>query len=149
MMDQAKRAQIISIVDDINDMTIATIRPDGYPQATTVSYVNDGLTIYFGASTESQKVRNLARNNKVSLTINRPYDSWQDIEGLSMGADVTPVTDAAELEKVGALMLKKFPQLETFEPEEPTEMALYRVDPKVISLLDYRQAFGHTEEFLL
>ncbi len=45
MMDQALRKQIISIIDDVQDMTIATVRDDGYPQATTVSYVNDGLTI--------------------------------------------------------------------------------------------------------
>jgi hypothetical protein len=42
---------------------------DGYPQATTVSYVSDGLTIYFGCGEASQKARNLARNTKVSLTV--------------------------------------------------------------------------------
>src|ERR1700731_3853356 len=34
-----------------NDMTIATVREDGYPQATAVSYVNDGLAVYFSCST--------------------------------------------------------------------------------------------------
>ena len=34
-----------------NDMTIATVREDGYPQATAISYVNDGLAISFGCST--------------------------------------------------------------------------------------------------
>ena len=41
-MDPALSHEIISILDDANDMTIATVREDGYPQATTVSYVNDG-----------------------------------------------------------------------------------------------------------
>ena len=47
-MDSPTRKQVVSIIDDIDDLTIATVRNDGYPQATTVSYVNDGLTIYFG-----------------------------------------------------------------------------------------------------
>jgi general stress protein 26 len=50
--------------------TIATVREDGYPQARTVSNVNDGLKIYFGCAAHSQKARNLARNNKISLTVN-------------------------------------------------------------------------------
>ena len=30
-------------------MTIATLRPDGWPQATTVGYVSEGLTLYSSA----------------------------------------------------------------------------------------------------
>ena len=54
-MDDALREEILSVLKGASDMTIATIRPDGYPQATTVSYVSDGLTIYFGCAAESQK----------------------------------------------------------------------------------------------
>jgi general stress protein 26 len=148
-MDKAKRAQIVSIIDDVNDMTVATLRPDLYPQATTVSYVNEGLTIYFGTSPDSQKAKNLAWNNKVSLTIDRPYETWNEIEGVSMGAEVSPVTDAAEVRKVGELMLGKFPQLASFVPDDASTLALFRVEPKFISLLDYSQGFGHTELFTL
>ena len=41
-MDPRLKQEILSILDDASDMTIATVRKDGYPQATTVSYVNDG-----------------------------------------------------------------------------------------------------------
>jgi nitroimidazol reductase NimA-like FMN-containing flavoprotein (pyridoxamine 5'-phosphate oxidase superfamily) len=46
-MDRVLREDILSILENATDMTIATIRQDGYPQATTVSYVNDGLTNIF------------------------------------------------------------------------------------------------------
>ena len=59
-MDPGLREEILSVLKDASDMTIATIRPDGYPQATTVSYVSDGLTIYFGCAAESQKAQNIA-----------------------------------------------------------------------------------------
>ena len=77
-------------------MTIATIRPDGYPQATTVCYVRDGLTLYFGCAAESQKAQNIAYNDKVSL-------------GGKKG------------------------------------LFLVQVTPEVVSLLDYRKGFGHTD----
>jgi len=63
------RTKILELLARHNNMTIATVRPDGYPQATTVGYVNDGLSIYFGCGAQSQKAQNLARNNKVSAAI--------------------------------------------------------------------------------
>lgn len=144
-MDQALKEQIISIIDDTDDMTVATIREDGFPQATTVSFMNDGLTIYFGTSSDSQKANNLAANDKVSLTINRPYESWSDIEGLSIGGKAILVTDPKEFEAIVQLMFKKFPQIPDYTPTEDVELAVFRIDPIVISLLDYRKAFGHCE----
>jgi len=144
-MDDAIRRQIISIIDDCNDMTIATVRPDGFPQATTVSYVNDGMTIYFGTAENAQKAENIARDNRISLTINRDYGDWDEIEGLSMGGIAERVTAPAEMQKVEGLMFAKFPQIAQYVPEEPEDLALYRVEPKVVSVLDYRKGFGHTE----
>jgi len=144
-MDQTIRDQIISIIDNVQDMTIATIREDGYPQATTVSYVNEGLIIYFGSSVDSQKAKNIARNNKVSVTINRNYESWGDIEGLSMGAIASPITDPQEFKRVGSLMFEKFPQISNYVSEDEEEPVLFRLDPTVISVLDYSKGFGHTE----
>src|SRR5580658_6038649 len=47
-MDSAMHEKIVAILSRANDLTLATVRPDGYPQATTVGYVNDGVTLYFG-----------------------------------------------------------------------------------------------------
>ena len=145
-MDKAFQEQVISIIDDVDDMTIATIREDGYPQATTVSYMNDGMTIYFLTPSTSQKAANIDKNDKVSLTINRPYDAWREIEGLSMGGRAEKIADPAEQEKIGALLLKKFPEAAEYEPEdEGITVAFYRIRPTAISLLDYKKGFGHTE----
>lgn len=150
-MDPAARVQIISIIDATDDMTVATVRGDGYPQATTVSYVNDGLIIYFGTSSDSQKARNISANKKVSLTINRPYASWNDIEGVSIAGRAELVTDPEEQKKVGALLMEKFPQIANYiPPEMPSDaLVLFRIEPEFISLLDYRKGFGHTQLFEL
>jgi general stress protein 26 len=139
------RSKILELLAAHNNMTMATVRPDGYPQATTVGYANDGFTIYFGCGTQSQKAHNLALNNKVSIAIDRDYENWNEIKGLSLGGTATPVTDPQEIEKVGALMFAKFPQARDFGPDVQHAMALYRVEPSVISVLDYTQGFGHTD----
>lgn len=144
-MDIGMKQEITAILTGANDMTIATVRPDGYPQATTVSYVNDGMTIYFGAATESQKARNIAACDKVSLTVNLPYATWREIRGVSMGGRAARITDPAEMAKVGELMLRKFPQVADYAVTGMRGISVFRVTPEFVSILDYRKGFGHTE----
>ena len=144
-MNQSQRAQINAIIDDVDDMTIATIRGDGFPQATTVSYFNDGQTIYFATSADAQKAHNIANNNRVSVTINRPYNDWNEIQGLSIGAKARRLTDADELRKASELILKKFPQAIDYADDNAAEVAYFCLEPVVCSILDYSKGFGHAE----
>jgi general stress protein 26 len=149
-MDNKLQDQIMSILNDVEDMNLATLRPDGYPQVTTVTFVNDGLALYFMTTEESQKVQNIDKNNKISLTVNRPYTDWQQIEGLSMGGTARFVNDPEEIERVGHLMFKKLPNLASFIPaNDGNELAYLRIDPKIITVLDYKKGFGHTEEMVI
>jgi uncharacterized protein YhbP (UPF0306 family) len=144
-MDSALRDEILAILGGANDMTIATVRPDSYPQATTVSYAHDGLNIYFGCSEQSQKAQNISRNDRVSLTINLSYASWGEIRGVSMGGRATRISDPREAEQVGQLLVRKFPEgIAEYASGGLEGVALFQVTPEVISVLDYRKGFGHT-----
>ncbi len=44
-MDEKLKQKILMLLDQHRIMTIATLRPDGWPQATTVGYANDGMTL--------------------------------------------------------------------------------------------------------
>lgn len=46
-MQEGLKQKILTLLDQHRIMTVATLRPDGWPQATTVGYVNEGLTLYF------------------------------------------------------------------------------------------------------
>ena len=65
-MDDAIGAKIVELLAQHRLTTIATNRPDGWPQATTVGYANDGLTLYFLCGPQSQKAKNIARDNRIS-----------------------------------------------------------------------------------
>lgn len=146
-MDEAIRSKILALLNAHRIMTIATLRPDGWPQATTVGYANDGMTIYFLCGLDSQKATNLARDDRVSLTIDHDTDQVMEIQGLSMAARAERVTDPAEGEKVLRLLMQRYPAQESvpFEMPAPADVAIFRVTPKVISVLDYTQGFAHTD----
>ena len=145
MFSNPQRQQIAAILGVATDLAIATVRADGWPQVTTVSFVADGTRIYFGTCAKSQKAQNIERDPRVSISVTPPYTEWSSIRGLSMSGKALRVTDAAELGRVFELMVSKFPQIGQFLKADDVEMALYRVDPEVVSILDYTQGFGHTE----
>lgn len=128
-------------------MTIATLRPDGWPQATTVGYANEGLTLYFLCGPDSQKAENLARDDRVSLTIDHDTPQVMEITGLSMAARAQVVADPTEAEKALRLLMLKYPQQDAIPLPMPTpaDVRIFRVTPMVISVLDYAKGFAHTD----
>ena len=146
-MDDGMRDKILKLLDEPRIMTVATLRPDGWPQATTVGYVNEGLTLWFLCGLDSQKARNIAHDDRISLTIDHDTPDLMAITGLSMAARATPVTDRVEAEKVLRMMPLKYADAPPvpFAMPKWDEVRLMRVTPVVISVLDYTKGFGHTD----
>jgi len=148
-MDTTLRQQILALLDEHRIMTVATLRPDGWPQATTVGYVSEGMTLWFLCGLESQKAKNLARDDRVSITIDHDTPDIMAITGLSMAARAHRVTDHTEAEKVLRMLPLKYPDAPpttaTMKMPKPDEVALFRVEPEVISVLDYSKGFAHTD----
>ena len=146
-MDLPIKTLILDIIASHRVMTLATVRPDGWPQATTVGYVNDGMAIYFMCGRDSQKARNLARDDRVSLTIDRDTTDPMAIRGLSMAARAVPVTDAATVRRTMLELLpKKYPEYGPMMSQaDMSQMMAFRLVPQVISVLDYAKGFGHSD----
>ena len=133
-MEEEIKNKILTLLDQHRILTIATLRPDGWPQATTVVYANEGLTIYFVCDPGSQKATNLARDDRVSLTIDHETPQVTEITGLSMAAHARPVVDPAEASKALRMLRVKYPGADA-RGRQAT----------VISVLDYSKGFGHTQ----
>jgi nitroimidazol reductase NimA-like FMN-containing flavoprotein (pyridoxamine 5'-phosphate oxidase superfamily) len=146
-MDDAIRRKILELLDQHRIMTVATLRPDGWPQATTVGYANEGLTLYFLCGRDSQKAGNLARDDRLSLTIDHDTPQVMAITGLSMAARAQPVTAPEEAAKVLRLLMQRYPEQTSFplSMPKPEEVRIFRVTPEVISVLDYSKGFAHTD----
>lgn len=148
-LDDSARRIVLDLIAQAHDMTLATVRPDGYPQATTVSYASDGLILYAGIGLGSQKAQNIQHNDKVSLTINAAYADWSQIRGLSMAARARIIDDRGETAHASKCMLRRFPQIREMMAGSGalpwTGAVFLRIEPVVISVLDYAQGFGHTD----
>ena len=148
-MDDLMKRKVMSLLEAHRVMTIATLRPDGWPQATTVGYVNEGLVLWFLCGRESQKAGNLAHDDRVSITIDHDTPDLMAITGLSMAARAHRVSNRAEAEKVIAMLPLKYPDAPPSTAQmkmpAPEDVALFRVVPEIVSVLDYTKGFGHTD----
>jgi len=150
---------IIRLLNEHRIMTIATNRPDGWPQATMVGYVNDGFLLYCFVARNSQKYANILRDPRVSIAIGSDASRPLDIQGLSLAGKAFVVMDHSELSHAAALRYKRYPEytalpppvvrdgaLQRLAPEPPSSgVVLLRITPEIFSVLDYSRGFGHSD----
>ena len=129
--------------------TLATVREDGTPQASGISYVNDGLTIYCAMDPKSQKKINVDKNPNVSLASFKDYYRFNNTKAIQLAGKAEVVTDEAEIARAGQLFLEKFPwMLEYTDMLEWAErvgpIPFYKITPKIIAYLDF-QKYGFNQ----
>jgi nitroimidazol reductase NimA-like FMN-containing flavoprotein (pyridoxamine 5'-phosphate oxidase superfamily) len=144
-MNAQLKKKIFEILNDNRIMTVATNRPDGWPQATTVGFANDGLDLLFLCGPDSQKAKNLARDDRVSVTVDHDVSDPMKIAGLSLAGHARPVTDRKQVEAFYAMLGKKYPEYAAFPTPDLSQVKVFRVRPEVISVLDYTKGFAHTD----
>jgi general stress protein 26 len=135
----------IALLNRYRLATIATLRADGWPHATMVSYANQGLHIYFIISQQSQKLANIARDDRVSIAIGRDTrDPWA-IDGLSMSARARVLVRAPERDRAYQALLERHPEFAALPKLDPKTAAVIEARPELITILNYAKGFGHTD----
>src|SRR4051794_22526560 len=135
----------IDILDANRIMTIATVRPDGWPQATIVGYANEGWSLYFLIYRDSQKFANIARDHRVAITVGREASEIQQIKAVYAGCDAVELTELAERSRAWELLAERHPNLTDLAPPQGAEVATMVAHCRHVSVLDYTKGLGHTE----
>ena len=144
-MKREYKQQIIDLLNEHRIMTVATNRPDGWPQATVVGYANDGLIIYTFVARDGQKFANIAVDPRVSLAIAKDYPQPLQIKGLSIAAKAVVVEDEGERLHASTILLRRYPEYKVMPPPDPAAVPMLRITPEIVSILDYTRGFGHAD----
>ena len=135
----------IEILTSHRIMTVATVRPDGWPQATIVGYANEGWSLYFLIYRDSQKFENIQRDNRVAITVGSEPPELKKIKAVYAGCEVSEITDVAERAHAWELLAQRHPNLTDLAPPQKSEVATMVARCKHVSVLDYSQGLGHTD----
>jgi nitroimidazol reductase NimA-like FMN-containing flavoprotein (pyridoxamine 5'-phosphate oxidase superfamily) len=137
--------RILAILLAHGVLSLATNRPDGWPQVTTISYVSSGMILYGLVSRSSQKLRNVSLDDRVSICIGSEATKPNAINGLSMSARANELRDEPYRSEMLACLSARHPGY--FEPDvlDLNRSALLRFLPQVISIIDFSKGLGHTD----
>lgn len=111
------------------------------PSAHTVYYISDGLRLYFESNPDSDKIRILKSNPKVSLTIDEDYSDWKKIKGVQLFGRAR-IVDPKDHPKLEAEFHRKFPQLNDLGGI-PEHHVFVEINPDKVYYLDFTKELGH------
>ena len=113
------------LLDGKNFATVATVNPDGGPQTSVVWYVREGDTVKFSATVNRQKVRNLLRDPRVSVTVFDTANPYHSLE-IRGTADVAEDPDKA----LPPLLSRRYLGQEAFEEPADVKRVVVTVTPE-------------------
>ena len=98
--------EVESFLDSKPDwMILTSIGQDGYPHTIPIGYFRDGSRIFMGCRDNTQKVVNIERNPKVSLSL-EDGETMQGIRGVLLRGDAQVVRSEEERLAISLLTAK-------------------------------------------
>lgn len=142
---EAAKALALDILAHGRLMTLATVRPDGWPQATVVNYLAEGLSLFFLVARDSQKLANVTHDPRVAIALGAEIEGAP--LGLSMAAWVSQVDDPVRIQALNRRIWGA-PDDQRFAPHPSgVSVALLEARPKLLSLIDYSSAAAAAQHF--
>jgi uncharacterized protein YhbP (UPF0306 family) len=128
--------RVLDFLSGHTTMTLATASPTGVPRATTLRFVNDGLTLYFWTRSQSWTAKQIEQNPLVSFTIS------EESAGLQGTGEARMVLGGDEVGRAVELFSGKFPQA---LGASTMNISFFRIAPTDIKLVDEAYAGGRGE----
>lgn len=139
-------AAVVDLLGRERLMTLACNRPDGWPQASTVGYLNEGLNLYFIVARTSQKFFNLQADPRASVAIRSESGSRGDGVGVSMAGRVAEVVDPVAVERLNRQVIERYPDVHAYCPSGDS-VAVLHFRPEIVSAVGVTGGRSEAETF--
>jgi uncharacterized protein YhbP (UPF0306 family) len=159
------RPRILEFLRGHDTMTLATLGPDGTPQAAAVFYAaDDEFNLYFLSDPSTRHGRDLKLHPRVAATVQADGQPWATIRGLQIEGTARRTDDAGETARAARVYGLRFAFVRELldgigaprgsGAAGTLEGGLARgrfhvLRPDWIRLIDNTKGFGHKEELSL
>ena len=103
---------------------IATIDPSRTSHNVPVCHVLVGARIYFASEKRAKKVRNVARNSRITVVLDEYSDDWSRLKGLMIVADARVIEKGRMFDRARKALYRKYPQYRKYVPIEEGEAVI-------------------------
>jgi len=133
----------------LSTISLATASPDCRPHAAPVYFVaDDDLRLYYFSAESSRHAQNTAVSQAAAGAIYPQCYDWQEIRGLQLEGAVHVVPPGVQWERAWELYRVKFPFVNDLR-QVVERNTLYVFAPGWLRLIDNRQGFGYTQEWMI
>jgi uncharacterized protein len=131
-------------------MSLASLGPNG-PHATNLFYVSDGLALIWVSETDSRHSREIEADSRVAATVAPDYSDFSAIRGVQIAGSARRIVAMDERTRHLAQLEARYPFLQQLAAgplklrQAYAGIAVYRLQPARIVLIDNTKGFGHKE----
>jgi hypothetical protein len=83
------------------------------------------------------------------MAIGEEPSELRDAKAVYAGTHASEVTDPEQRRAAWRLLMQRHPNLEAYVLPEPSNAAMMRAECNYVSILDYSEGFGHTDDLTL
>jgi nitroimidazol reductase NimA-like FMN-containing flavoprotein (pyridoxamine 5'-phosphate oxidase superfamily) len=118
-------------------LTLATATSRGLPRATTLTYVNDGPSVYVWTRPDSTTARQIEGNPMVGFAIDQYSEDWSETRGIQGTGEARVLLNPDEITRVVDLFETKYPPL---KGTLGSGVSLFRITPTELQYIDAASA---------
>ncbi|MET0810612.1 MAG: pyridoxamine 5'-phosphate oxidase family protein [Thermoleophilaceae bacterium] len=134
--------EVLDYLGSQKTLTLATSGSDG-PWAATLTYVNDGPTIYVWTRPNSTTARHIDENPTTAFAIDEYTEDWRQTKGIQ-GRAGSAVVQGEEIARAADLFGQKYPQL---RPGSTSAIVFFRLEPDSLEFIDNSRGVEESDEF--
>jgi uncharacterized protein YhbP (UPF0306 family) len=148
LTDQDILREVHEFLNRRSTVTLATVNPDGHPQAAALFFATDDQTLIFLSSAKSRHGRNVVETGRAAVTVQGETWDWRKIAGVQMEGEVALIPAGPSWEWAWQVYKAKFPFVVEFR-DEASRSDFFRFTPHWLRLIDNSVEFGYHEEINL
>jgi uncharacterized protein YhbP (UPF0306 family) len=137
-------AHVLEYLHGQKTLTLATASPGAVPHAATLTYVDDGSSLFIWTRPDTTTAQHMGQNPVVSFAIDEYSTNLQDTKGIQGTGSCQVLLDSVEIDGVVSAFEEKFPPL---AGSLTSELAFFRITPTRLQFID-NSAAGGDKRFL-
>jgi uncharacterized protein YhbP (UPF0306 family) len=143
--------KIKGILESHGLLRLGTLDSTGFPNVRSVDFANDPedvSTIYFTTFKETNKVKEIANDNRVYIVVDESAESIEELAQIKYirgKGEAFQVVTEDEAKRAMGLLLTKYPFLKDL-PGDPSMMSIYKIKLSEVAVTDNSLGFGHVDK---
>ena len=124
---------VLTYLTEQKTLTLATASTSGVPHAATLTFVNDGVTLYVWTRPDATTAGHIEQNSMVAFAIDEYAADWRQTKGIQGAGEARVLLNADDIRRVVGLFEQKFASVSA---SGESNISFFRITPAEIRFIE-------------